>query len=298
MRRESGASLVDGFRFYLETRYKSRIATVTATNYVSQVRQWVKWCAENEFDYRTASQEDIAIYMGELRRTMRQHTVRNRLIALRIFFDYCIFKGHIKENPARGVPNPRAQSRPEEEFTDAESRRMYEACKDWRERAIFLLFLGAGLRRGEVFGVTRNDVNFEQGTVTVLGKGSQYRIVAPGAMAMDALREAFEFGDRLCPWQWPISLNDLLERLGKQAGVQGRVHPHRFRHNFASRFVTEGGSIDELQMLLGHARVDQSIYYARASKRRRALQSQQRIDVAARMLVPADGPVALREAVG
>jgi hypothetical protein len=51
-----------------------------------------------------------------------------------------------------------------------------------------------------------------------------------------------------------------------------------------------------LQQILGHSRLDMSVYYARASKRRRALQSQQRIDVAARML--AGGPVALREMTG
>jgi len=285
VRPTTGATnLLDGYRFWLETRYKSRISTVTAVNYHSQAKQWVKWCEENDLDYRTATVEDMAIHLGELRRTRRQHTVRNRLICMRIFNDYLVFKGVRPDNPARDLDNPRAQSRPAEEFTESECRRMYEACKDWRERAIFLLFLGGGLRLREVFGVKQADCNFEQNTVTVLGKGSQYRMIAPGPLAMTALERAFEFGERLCPWAWPNSIDDLLKRLGAEAGVHGRVHAHRFRHNFASRYIEGGGSIDELAMLLGHSRIDMSAYYAKASQKRRALHRQATIDVASKLL--------------
>jgi len=284
MRLENGAGLLHAFQFWLETRYPRRLSQVTVQNYYSQVKQWVKWCDENEYDYRKACQEDIAVYMGELRRTARQHTVRNRLISMRIFYDYAVYQGYCTENPARGLPNPRAQSRPSEEFTTRELRRMYDACKNHRERAVFLLLLGGGLRRSEVFGVTRADVNFETGTVTVLGKGAQYRIIAPGPLAMGELEKALEFDDRLCPYAWSIYVEKLVKRLGEKAEVAGRVHPHRFRAHFASAFLEAGGGIDELQQILGHSRVDMSIYYARASRRRRALSAQARIDVASRML--------------
>jgi integrase/recombinase XerD len=298
VRLESGAGLVDGFLYWLETRYPRRIAQVTAQNYYSQAKQWVSWCEENELDFKTATQDDMAIYLGVLRRTMAQHTVKHRLIAMKILYDYAVEKEYCPTNPARCLPTPRAEGRPSEEFTQQELRRMYDACKDHRERAVFLLLLGGGLRRSEVFGIKRDDVNFEQGTVTVLGKGAQYRIIAPGAMAMDALCKALEFDDRLCPFRWNIYVEKLVKRLGDRAGIKGRVHPHRFRAHFASAFLEAGGAVDELQQILGHSRLDMSVYYARASKRRRALQSQQRIDVAARMLSgePREGPVALREA--
>jgi site-specific recombinase XerD len=284
VRLDDGAGIIDGFRFWLDTRYHKRIATVTATNYHSQAKQWVHWCEDNDLDFKRATQEDMAIYLGELRRTMAPLTVRHRLTAMCIFYDYAVYKGYCKENHARALPNPRVQGRPTPEFTQQEIRRMYEACKDHRERAVFLLLLSGGLRLTEVFGITSANVNTEQGTIMVLGKGSQYRMIAPGAMAMQALERALELNDRLVPYAWPHYIDNLVKRLGKAAGVQGRVHAHRFRHMFATSFLDAGGSIEDLQQVLGHARIEMSLHYSKAGRARRAMQAQQRIDLASRFL--------------
>ena len=294
MRLEHGADIINGFRFWLETRYGKRIATVTATNYVSQAKQWVHWCEDNDLDFKRATQEDMAIYLGELRRTMAPLTVRHRLTAMCIFYDYAVYKGYCKENHARKLPNPRVQGRPTPEFTQQEIRRMYEACKDHRERAVFLLLLSGGLRLTEVFGITSANVNTEQGTIMVLGKGSQYRMIAPGAMAMQALERALELNDRLVPYAWPHYIDNLVKRLGKAAGVQGRVHAHRFRHQFANFFLDAGGSVEDLQMLLGHSNISQSLAYSQAGRRRRAMAAQNRIDIAAQVL--GGGIINIREA--
>jgi len=275
---------LDGFLFWLETRYSQRIATVTAINYRSQARQWVAYCEDNDLDFRVATQEDMAVYLGELRRTMAPLTVRHRLTAMCILYDYAVFKGYCKDNPARELPNPRVQGRPTPEFTQQELRRMYEACKDHRERAVFLLLLSGGLRLTEVFGVTKASVNTEAGTIIVLGKGSQYRMIAPGAMAMQALERALELNDRLIPFKWPHYIDNLVKRLGKAAGVQGRVHAHRFRHQFANEFLDAGGSVEDLQMLLGHSNISQSLFYSQAGKKRRAMKAMNRMDIADRIL--------------
>ena len=284
MRLASGDGILDSFRFWLDTRYPRRIATTTAVNYYSQAKQWVTWCQENDIDFHTASQDDMAIYLGLLQRTLTPHTVRHRLIAMRIFYDYAIYRGYTTENPARALPAPKAQSRPSPAFTEREVREMFAACKDYRERAVYLLLLGGGLRRAEVFGVKRSDCNFEAGTVTVLGKGSQYRIVAPGALAMHELALALEFDDRLIPYKFDIYIENLVKRLAKKAGVKGRVHPHRFRSHFAVSYLKMGGNVNDLMHILGHSHVQMSMLYARDGEKQRAIESQARIDVAARML--------------
>ena len=91
-----------------------------------------------------------------------------------MFFNYLVDAGLLPNNPAERLKPRRPQSRPVQPFTQQELMGMLTACKTPQDRAIFLLLLGGGLRRDEVFQITRAHVNFEDGTITVLGKGARY----------------------------------------------------------------------------------------------------------------------------
>ncbi|MGE0295004.1 MAG: tyrosine-type recombinase/integrase, partial [Hyphomonadaceae bacterium] len=111
-----------------------------------------------------------------------------------------------------------------------------------------------------------------------------YRMIAPGDATVAAVLEAMQFGDRLCPQADIEVVWRIVQALAKRAGIRGRVYPHRFRHSFAVLFLENGGTVDQLQHVLGHKRLDQSAYYARAGSKRRALEAQARVDVAGKML--------------
>jgi site-specific recombinase XerD len=297
---------VDGLRYALQAR---QLAPGSIRNYVQNAKAWLNWCEEHELDYREATREDITYHLGEMSAVRRQTTVKFRFLSIRIFYDYVWALEHgidyvravqdklVDYNPARQIAYKNAQARDTEPFTEDELRRMFDACLSYRERAIFLLSLGGGLRRTEIYNITRQDINLAAKTIAVLGKGNQYRLISPGQPVLDALCHALEFEDRLCPVEQkkPGTIEPyarghyvyhVIRQLAKRAGVKGRVYPHRFRHTFASSYLDAGGTVEELQQILGHKRIEQSLFYAKAGRQKRALEAQARINIAGRLLGP------------
>src|SRR5690606_26956316 len=114
--------------------------------------------------------------------------------------------------------------------------------------------------------------------------GGKYRTVAPGEMAMEALHNALAFDEQLCPYSYVEWVWIVIKDLGKRAGIRGRIYPHRFRHNFATRALDAGLSIEELQEILGHVHVSQTMAYAAAGKKLRALKAMRDLDLPTRLL--------------
>lgn len=272
---------VDGFRWRLQAK---NLSQYTIRNYCKHARWWVEWCEKHETSYLTAPRDAITIYLGQRSERCEQSTVMLDLLSIRYFYDYLLEEGLVHKNPAREVAYRRPESVPTQPISDDEIRRMYHACANFREQAVFLLLAFGGLRRSEVFRVTRAQCDFENRSITVLGKGSKYRQINPGPAVMEILEFALKFDDRLCPYATDDYVERVVQRLAKRAGIKARMWPHRFRHTFATTFLEAGGQLDELMIILGHSRPEQSMAYARASQKKRALVRMQELDLPGRTL--------------
>jgi integrase/recombinase XerD len=139
-----------------------------------------------------------------------------------------------------------------------------------RDRAVLETLYGAGLRVSELVGLDVDDVDLEEGSVRVLGKGSKEREVPLGRYARDAVgayltqvrpglatarsRSALFLnlrGGRLTRQ----SVGKILARQTRLAGVRGDVSPHVLRHSFATHLLEGGADVRVVQELLGHASV-------------------------------------------
>lgn len=195
MRRGKVNKVEAGFRFWLESQ---NLAEDTVRNYVYGANTWLHWCEENEVDSLDPEREDLRAYLGELLKVRAYSNVELLKISLRRFFGYLMdIKKHPGPNPVTDLPLRKRETEPAEPFTREEFARMLIACTNHQERAVFLLLMGGGLRRSEIFGIKRDDVNLETGMIRVLGKGSIYRWSAPGRAVVEAVWAAMEFSDRL-----------------------------------------------------------------------------------------------------
>ncbi len=132
-----------------------------------------------------------------------------------------------------------------------------------RDRALLELFYSSGLRLAEVCALRWVDLDFAQGLVTVLGKGSKQRVVPVGSHALKALaawRESrnewltlFVFPGRSDKPITSRAIQLRLRQLAQRQGVFKRVHPHLLRHSFASHMLESSGDLRAVQELLGHA---------------------------------------------
>jgi integrase/recombinase XerC len=143
-----------------------------------------------------------------------------------------------------------------------------------RDKAILELLYSSGLRLSELTGLAPGDVNFDDATVRVTGKGAKTRIVPVGRYALVALRAWLTERDRLAAeGEAALFVNNKGRRLSARSvqlrlkqwalkrGLGRRVHPHALRHSFASHVLQSSGDLRAVQEMLGHASISTTQVY-------------------------------------
>ena len=206
-------------------------------------------------------------------------SIQRRLSAVRTFFGYLAREGLGSGNPATGVRAPKAKKRlPETLDTDQMARLLAFRADDAlsaRDKAIMELFYSSGLRVAELVGLRLGDIDLADRTVRVLGKGAKTRIVPVGRQALIALRAwltarpapaGTEAGAPLFTGTTGrrLSVRAVQLRVATWARRQGlpvHVHPHMFRHSFATHLLESSGNLRGVQELLGHADIGTTQVY-------------------------------------
>jgi integrase/recombinase XerC len=207
-------------------------------------------------------------------------SIQRRLSAARTFFGYLAREGAGGANPAVEVRAPKAKKRlPATLDTDQMARllafRVHDSLST-RDKAIMELFYSSGLRLGELVGLDLGDVDLADCTVRVLGKGAKTRIVPVGRYAIVALRawlaeraqliRVTTGGSALFVGRSGrrLTVRAVQLRVGtraRRAGLSMHVHPHMFRHSFATHLLESSGNLRAVQELLGHTDIGTTQIY-------------------------------------
>ena len=184
---------------------------------------------------------------------------------LRAFFNWSHLEGYTEEQLLARFRPPRVPEKLIRVLTDDEVESIFTAAKKSRRNtAILSVLLDSGVRATELCGIKPDDVDMEHGTIKVFGKGRKERMVPFGAVTRKAIlsymnheRPSDGICDRLFIARYdrpmtPTGLWLIMRRLGELTGVV-RLHPHLFRHSFATRFLLAGGSTLLLKVALGHS---------------------------------------------
>ncbi len=208
-----------------------------------------------------------AFVAAEHRRGLSPKSLQRRLSACRSFYLWLLKHGRIAASPAAGLRAPKAPRKLPQVLDVDEAVQLVELPTDAplgvRDRAILELFYSSGLRLSELCALRWRDLDFAEGLVTVLGKGSKQRTVPVGSHARAALQawraesqgrnEAPVFPGRGGGPITPRAVQIRLRQLAQRQGLFKRVHPHLLRHSFASHVLESSGDLRGVQELLGHA---------------------------------------------
>ena len=223
---------------------------------------------------RRLSAKDLRAYLVSLS-NLKPSTIRTRSTIISCFLAWCVQEGIIKENPMTHVRRPKKASQRREVFSTRELVALFKALdgthSPTRNKAMLCLLLDTGLRAAELLSLKRESYNPTNATLTVMGKGRKVRVVRIGARCQQAFETHLWGVDGQV---WDITgegFRDMVRLAGEKAGVH--ANPHKFRHTFSDRFLDDGGSLDELQYLLGHANISTTMIYAAAGQEARALRS-------------------------
>jgi integrase/recombinase XerC len=205
-------------------------------------------------------------------------SIQRRLSAVRTFYEFLLREGSVKRNPAQGVRAPKRQKRlPATLDADQMGHLLAFRVDDLlsaRDKAIMELFYSSGLRLAELTNLDQGALDLEDRTVRVRGKGGKDRIVPVGRPAIDALKNwlkersgvAMSGVDALFVGRTgrPLSVRAVQLRVDTWARRQGlgqHVHPHMFRHSFATHLLESSANLRGVQELLGHADIGTTQIY-------------------------------------
>ncbi|MEW6059445.1 MAG: site-specific tyrosine recombinase XerD [Actinomycetota bacterium] len=205
----------------------------------------------------------------------RATSVVRALASVRSFHRFLMREGETSRNPAVLVPRPRLPRALPRPISSEEVARMAAApdagtAAGLRDQAVIETLYGAGLRVSELVGLDVDDIDVEEGSVRVFGKGEKERDVPLGRYARDAVRAYLTRGRpdlATSRSRAALFLNQRGGRLtrqgcsgivaaqGRRAGIKKRVTPHTLRHSFATHLLEGGADVRVVQELLGHASV-------------------------------------------
>jgi len=219
-----------------------------------------------------------AFAAAEHRRGISPRSIQRRLSSLRSFCNFLMREGVLKSNPASEVRAPKvAKTLPNtidaDQMTQLLSFRA-DATLDKRDKAMMELFYSSGLRLSELVNLDLVDVDLNDATARVTGKGSKMRIVPIGRFAIEALQAWLQerslmkqvdaeaifigaTGKRLTPRAVQLRVANW----AKKQGLGRHLHPHLFRHSFASHLLESSHDLRGVQELLGHANISTTQVY-------------------------------------
>lgn len=228
--------------------------------YLGHVRRFIDW-AEMTIDKLPNDPTPLAkrylLELAEERRVSRSFHSQ-AVSALRFLFETVLGKPRL----ALSIPRPKKESRLPAVLSQSEVARLLAAPKNLKHRALLLLLYSSGLRVSELVRLRPDEVDQERGLLRVRsGKGAKDRYTLLARRATEAIR-IYRAAYPTERWLFPGSRQDrhlttrsvqkIVARAARAAGIQKQVTPHTLRHSFATHLLEGGTNLRIIQELLGH----------------------------------------------
>lgn len=236
----------DSIRMFLVSKKLENLSPLTLENYKTRLTHF---CMTIGKSLNKADSMDLRRYFVLLAsRGIKDSTLGSCMTPLRSFYAWAQNTGMITLNPMAvikppNIPKPECQA-----LTGTEMERVRIACETLRDRAMVEVYYSTGCRVSELHKKNISDIDWQTGTLSVLGKGRKHRQVRIKADAMVHLRRYLETRKgndialftidrkpytRLCI----RAIQEVFTRLGERAQIQDGLHPHLMRHTLATNMV-------------------------------------------------------------
>lgn len=280
--------LEDAIARYLAALRRENASPHTLRNYGSDLREFAAYFSPPGATPPVAAAItalDLREWLGALyERGLNVVSVRRTLAAVRSLFHFMTREGTVPTNVARLVRTPKAPKRipvvPTAEQTngliDSVALDKFERPHPARDLLLFELLYGCGLRVSELVGLNLDDFDRSEKWIRVRGKGRKERQVPYGAKAAAALdkyltarptklgesallisNRGARLGDR--------AAREIVKFYARMVAGDGSLHPHSFRHAYATHLLADGADLRAIQELLGHARLGTTQKYTQVS---------------------------------
>lgn len=294
-RRDEPLSLAEEFLSMLT--YERAVSAHTLRAYRREIQNFCAYLRKRRgasAKMRAVEHHDVRGYLGELySRGLSKAAAARALAAIRSWFGWLAKVGQVDSNPAALVATPKLPKHLPRVPSIEQMNRMVDfsagsetAAWPERDRVIFELLYGCGIRNAELVGLNLADVHWAREAILVRGKGRKERYVPLGDAAAAAIRaylpsrlarlEALsakrDGGGRAGALLLNLygkgtgrlttrSVGRIVKRIALSQGLSGEIHPHTLRHAFGTHMLEEGADLRAIQELLGHQRLSTTQRY-------------------------------------
>ena len=282
------STLVEEYLHFLAVERGASLNTLEA--YSRDIRQFLEFAeAFGVASSLAVNPGHVTAFLGELRgQGLSSASVNRKLAAIRGFYKYLLREARVEENPLARVETarnwmrlPGTLSRDEMETLLAQPAEATPA--GIRDRAMLELLYATGIRVSELATLTLNRVNRQMGFLVTVGKGRKERIVPVGQSALGWLGRYIEqarpvflkkktstalFLNRSGERFTRQGLWKLIKKYAKMSGLERKVHPHTFRHSFATHLLEGGADLRSVQVMLGHTDISTTQIYTHVTRER------------------------------
>jgi integrase/recombinase XerD len=270
---------------YLEfLQLEKNAATNTIESYSLDLGRYVQYLeAQRVTSLEGIKSRHVTSFLAMLREIgLSARSISRGFSAIKSFHKFLVADGVTAQNPTENIDSPkRSRTLPDvlnQDEIDAILRQPNTAeVLGTRDKAILEVLYATGLRVSELVSLTQSNVNLSEGIVRVFGKGSKERLVPIGRVAQkwvtaylssarQALaakgtgRDALFLNARGKPLT-RMSVWNIVRRYTRAAGIDKEVHPHTFRHSFATHLLEGGADLRAVQEMLGHADISTTQIY-------------------------------------
>lgn len=280
---ETNQLILDNF---LGTKKIEGASPRTLSYYRSTLIKLLEWADCPLADIETEKIREYLNYAQSLNNCSNS-TLDNIRRVLSTFFNFCLDEGYIQINPMRRIKKIKSTKQVKKAFDDLELEAMREYLGNLpeqteylklvklRDRALFELLLSSGIRINECVNLNRNDIDLNQLTFKVLGKGNKERICYFSPKAKYHLQKLLTYTPSKkyndmdthalfinYKQKTRIGINGVERRfrqIGKKLGIE--CHPHKFRRTFATTLIRKEVPIEQVKEMMGHANMDTTMIY-------------------------------------
>jgi integrase/recombinase XerC len=269
---------IDGYLAHLAN--ERRLSPHTSSNYARDLRALADFLERaGVAEWKRVDSQHVRVFAARAHAGgLDPRSVQRRLCAVRSFCNYLVRERAIAANPAVEVRAPKAEKRlPGTLDVDQINHLLDIPAEDAlavRDRAVMELFYSSGLRLAELVGLDLTHVDLADRTVRVTGKGAKTRILPVGRKAIEAIRawlreraglaaveEQALFVGKNGGRVGPRAVQRRIAMWARRKGLPSHVHPHLFRHSFATHLLESSKDLRGVQELLGHADISTTQVY-------------------------------------
>ena len=266
------------FLQFLET--EKRYSKHTVENYSKDIDDLEKFCCIKKINaWDHIKPHHVRSYASQIFIDgLGARSIQRKLSAIRSFMNYLVRENLLRTNPADGVKTPKAPKKLPD-ILDVDQINQLLNIKDTnpislRDKAIMELLYSSGLRLAELVALNPIDLNIQDRSLTVIGKGNKKRMLPIGSKAIVAIKAWIKVRSQIAsPDEEALfvgnrgnrlsrrSIQSRINHWAKKNDLQRDVYPHLLRHSFATHLLEASGDLRAVQELLGHKDISTTQVY-------------------------------------